>query len=151
MGIVSTVRWPRLRRLGRFLLAICRHIIHGLPTASPEDQAARWAICEPCEWRDKEKNSCKQCGCNLQPGQMLSKIRWAGEQCPLLGNRPGPWWGKVEGEKVWARAWRLAKEQLMSLTRVCVRCGKYFRPRGRDVRKGRWTRLKFCSKKCRKG
>lgn len=98
-------------RYWTFTRALWRHVRHGLPTASPADRAARWAICEPCEYRDRDKNQCRQCGCSLPPGQMLSKIAWAGESCPLLGKRAGPWWGPVAGEKVWTRAARWLQEK----------------------------------------
>jgi hypothetical protein len=35
----------------------------GKPVVTEEVKASRWSKCEPCEWRDKEKNICLQCGC----------------------------------------------------------------------------------------
>jgi len=95
-------------RVVTFLGALWRHVRHGLPTATPADRAARQAICDQCEWQDKVKRVCVQCGCGLKPGQLLDKLHWAGEKCPLYGHPswPGRGWGPVQGEKVWTRAWR---------------------------------------------
>ena len=88
----------RLAQVLRFARALVRHLVHGLPTASPTDQAARWAICQPCPQRSPD-NTCGKCGCQLK-GALLNKLAFARERCPIDK------WGPVKGEKLWARAWR---------------------------------------------
>lgn len=111
------------RKVWTFARALYRHVRHGLPYASPEDQAKRWAVCEPCEYRRPESNECMQCGCWLKGrGQIASKIAWASEKCPLLGNRPGPWWSEVEGEKIHRLAWRKAKQLIRKVPKIIVAC-----------------------------
>ena len=95
-----------LRRWWTFAKAVCRYVRHGLPIASPEDQARRWAICEGCAHRDRERNTCRKCGCKLAPGQLISKITWATEQCPLYLHHPDKVWGPAKGEKAWRWVWR---------------------------------------------
>lgn len=109
-------RWQRARC---FLVALWRHLRQGMPQASPEDQARRLAICSKCQWFDAQLNSCRQCGCKLrhQPGSLADKIGWAAERCPLFGNRPGPWWGPVAGEKIWRRLARHVGEVTGVLSR----------------------------------
>jgi hypothetical protein len=96
------------KRLVTFARALGRHLVHGLPTASPPDQAARWAQCEPCEHRDRAKNACTKCGgCCLQVGALVSKITWAAESCPEKK------WAAVAGEKAWTRAARWVRGKCM--------------------------------------
>lgn len=66
--------------------AIRRWIAAGRPTRSEEDQKAILEDhCLKCEMYDKQKNSCKNCGCSLaQTGNPLtSKLAMGTEKCPL--------------------------------------------------------------------
>jgi hypothetical protein len=88
------------RSLGKFIVALLRHVVHGLPTASLNDQWDRWLTCTPCEWN--EDGRCVRCTCKTaRPGEpvLLNKLRWAKESCPL----PDPKWGPVKGVTVGRR------------------------------------------------
>lgn len=76
-------------KVTRFLLALLRHLRHGLPVAPPADQAERWAICNACPLR--RGNSCSACGCRLK-GKLASKIAFAAESCPR------GYWPAVRGD-----------------------------------------------------
>ena len=91
-----------IQRARRFFYALKLHIRAGLPTALPADQDTRRSICDPCDYRNHEKDECKKCSCSLGGGEkrILSKIAWAGEKC-LVGK-----WGPVKGETIWQRAFR---------------------------------------------
>ena len=99
----------RLYRLLRFAQAVLRHVAAGLPRASAAGVAARRAVCEPCFWRDKDKDQCNQCGCHLGGRkELVAKLAWAKERCPLYdpAKRPGEYWGPVPGEALWRRLLR---------------------------------------------
>lgn len=109
-------RWAKI---GNFALALWKHVCHGLPQASPEDVAKRWTICGPCEWN--RNGECIQCGCPTNPKRKLAnKLKWAEQSCPLLGNRPGPWWGAVDGEKIHSLVWRNAKKLIGKISKIVV-------------------------------
>jgi hypothetical protein len=59
-------------------------IIKNPSIASKEKQEYRLNICHSCEWFDKEKNNCKNCGCH-----MPLKIHFEVSKCPL----DPPKWG----------------------------------------------------------
>ena len=117
-SIVVRVRWRLSQYIGaihwrrylRFLQAVLRHVLAGLPRASAADVAARRAICDPCFWRDRKTDTCTQCGCRLGgKKELVAKLSWAGEKCPLYdtAKRPGQYWGAVKGETVFRRLLRL--------------------------------------------
>lgn len=94
------------RLLSVFVRALLRHVTAGLPQASPADVAARRAICNPCCWRDKEKDVCTKCGCTLgSEKHLVAKLVWAKERCPMWDpeKRPGEYWGSVRGESIFRR------------------------------------------------
>lgn len=110
--------WSPLRRrtarLWRFTAAVVRHTLAGFPRATEEDVAARRAVCQPCIWRDRGEDECTQCGCHLGGRrQLLSKLAWAKERCPLYDpeKRPGEYWGPVQGETLWLRLWHLLQRK----------------------------------------
>ena len=103
------------RRYLRFLQAVLRHVLAGLPRASAADVEARRRICDPCFWRDKKTDTCTQCGCRLGgKKELVAKLSWAGEKCPLYDvvKRPGQYWGAVKGETVFRRMCQLLSRLL---------------------------------------
>jgi hypothetical protein len=66
-----------LNRVGNFVEAVVEHIAAGMPSAQPDEIAARLAICQPCDQR-LPGNQCAGCGCNL-----AWKASWADQDCPL--------------------------------------------------------------------
>lgn len=65
-----------------FTAAAARHIAAGLPNASDDEVARRFAICQACEHFDGK--ACHQCGCPIKrERRFISKLSWAGEKCPV--------------------------------------------------------------------
>jgi hypothetical protein len=82
--------YPRRRKPGVSLLTKARnfaastaaHVAAGMPQASEEEVARRFAICETCEHFDGK--ACRQCGCAVvRERKFLSKLSWANEKCPV--------------------------------------------------------------------
>ena len=76
----------RLRRAVRFVSASARWIAAGRPVR-PDDDVRRifQMICQPCpRFRETRpgRARCDLCGCRLNLGRGLNKIRWATEGCP---------------------------------------------------------------------
>lgn len=69
--------------------AAVRSAASGFRKASLEVIAERTALCEACEFNDKQRQRClhPRCGCNLKRG-LVTKVQVASEKCPLgLWNR----------------------------------------------------------------
>jgi hypothetical protein len=90
--------YPRTKKPGvslatkarNFAASAARHVAAGMPQATDEQVAARFAICQGCEHFDG--TACGKCGCPVvRQKQFLSKLSWAGESCPV-GK-----WGPVAG------------------------------------------------------
>jgi len=65
-----------------FAKSAAQHVSAGLPQATEEEVARRFAICEGCEHFDG--HACKKCGCPvIREKKFLSKLSWAGESCPV--------------------------------------------------------------------
>jgi hypothetical protein len=65
-----------------FATSAAKHLAAGMPQATDEQVAARFAICQGCEHFDGK--ACRQCGCPVvRQKQFLSKLSWAGESCPV--------------------------------------------------------------------
>ena len=79
--------YPRPRpgiaqRVVNFAAAVSQHVAAGAPMASAEDVAARFAICQTCQFFDGK--ACTQCGCPVvRERQFLSKLSWADQACPV--------------------------------------------------------------------
>jgi len=57
------------------------HVAAGMPRASEEEVARRFAICQGCEFFDGK--ACTKCGCPVvREKQFVSKLSWANERCP---------------------------------------------------------------------
>ena len=70
--------------------ATAEHAAAGFPQASPEDVAARFAVCQACELfkpADDSSGICchSSCGCNLKAVGVtgLNKLAWAEQACPI--------------------------------------------------------------------
>jgi hypothetical protein len=73
-----------------FARSAAKHLAAGMPQATDEEVAARFAICQSCEHFDGA--ACRKCGCPVvRQKQFLSKLSWAAESCPV-GK-----WGPVAG------------------------------------------------------
>lgn len=98
-----------VKRYLTFAQAALSYVLAGFPCATDAEVTFRRATCDPCFWRDKEKDQCTQCGCHLGgKKELVAKLAWATEQCPLYDpvKRPGEYWGPVKGETLWRRWWR---------------------------------------------
>jgi hypothetical protein len=71
-----------LSKAANFAASAARHVAAGMPRATDEQVAARFAICQTCEHFDGK--ACKKCGCHVvRKRQFVSKLSWAGESCPV--------------------------------------------------------------------
>jgi hypothetical protein len=69
-------------KAANFATSAAKHVAAGMPQATDEQVAARFAICQTCEHFDGR--ACKKCGCPVvRKKQFLSKLSWAGESCPV--------------------------------------------------------------------
>jgi hypothetical protein len=65
-----------------FAASAAKHVAAGMPQATDEQVAARFAICQTCEHFDG--TACRQCGCPVvREKKFLSKLSWANESCPV--------------------------------------------------------------------
>jgi hypothetical protein len=71
-----------LTKAANFAASAAAHVAAGMPQATDEQVAARFAICQGCEHFDGK--ACKKCGCPVvRAKKFLSKLSWAGESCPV--------------------------------------------------------------------
>jgi hypothetical protein len=71
-----------LTKVRNFGASAAKHVAAGMPQASEDEVARRFAICETCEHFDGK--ACRLCGCPVvRQKQFLSKLSWAGESCPV--------------------------------------------------------------------
>ena len=65
-----------------FAASSAKHVAAGMPQATEEQVAERFAICQSCDHFDG--SACRQCGCPVvRERKFLSKLSWAGESCPV--------------------------------------------------------------------
>jgi hypothetical protein len=65
-----------------FAASAAKHLAAGMPQATEEQVAERFAICQGCEHFDGK--ACGKCGCPVvREKKFLSKLSWAGESCPV--------------------------------------------------------------------
>jgi hypothetical protein len=70
------------QKVANFARSAARHVAAGMPRATDEQVAERFAICQGCEHFDGR--ACRQCGCPVvRERQFVSKLSWAGESCPV--------------------------------------------------------------------
>lgn len=68
----------QLKRACNLAAAVVRHAMDGGRLVSDEDRRVRLEICESCDRRQSEDNTCLECGCYLSV-----KAGWRSENCPL--------------------------------------------------------------------
>lgn len=73
---------PLTERVGNFFKSAASHVAAGMPRATDEQIAARYAICQGCEFL--ADGACSRCGCPVQrESKFISKLSWANEKCPV--------------------------------------------------------------------
>jgi hypothetical protein len=71
-----------LQKATNFAASAAKHVAAGMPQATEEQVAARFAICQDCEHFDGK--ACNLCGCPIvRERQFVSKLSWANESCPV--------------------------------------------------------------------
>jgi hypothetical protein len=82
--------YPRRRARGvslatkaaNFATSAAKHVAAGMPQATDEQVAERFAICQGCEHFDGK--ACRKCGCPVvREKKFFSKLSWANESCPV--------------------------------------------------------------------
>ena len=69
-------------RAANFARSAARHVAAGMPRATDEQVAQRFAICQTCEHFDGR--ACRQCGCPVvRERKFVSKLSWAEQSCPV--------------------------------------------------------------------
>jgi hypothetical protein len=70
------------KKAKNFAASAAKHLAAGMPRATDEQVAARFAICQGCEHFDGR--ACRKCGCPIvRERQFVSKLSWANEKCPV--------------------------------------------------------------------
>jgi hypothetical protein len=81
--------YPRARpgvsiitKAANFATSAAKHIAAGMPRATDEQVAERFAICQGCEFLSG--GACSKCGCPVvRESRFVSKLSWANEKCPV--------------------------------------------------------------------
>jgi hypothetical protein len=82
MGFETDFHWLMPKKARNFAASAARHVAAGMPQATDEQVAARFAICQTCEHFDGK--ACGKCGCPVvREKKFLSKLSWANESCPV--------------------------------------------------------------------
>jgi hypothetical protein len=70
------------QKVANFAASAAKHLAAGMPRATDEQVAQRFAICQGCEFLSG--GSCSKCGCPVvRQANFISKLSWAGESCPV--------------------------------------------------------------------
>ena len=70
------------QKVSNFAASAIKHVAAGMPLATENQVAERFAICQGCEHFDGK--ACKKCGCPvIREQRFISKLSWAGESCPV--------------------------------------------------------------------
>ena len=71
-----------LQKVKNFTKSAVKHVKAGMPMASEEEIARRYAICQGCEFL--KDNACLKCGCPVvREKNFISKLSWGDEKCPV--------------------------------------------------------------------
>lgn len=71
-----------VQKAANFATAAVQHVAAGMPMASDEEVARRFAICQACEHFDGD--ACRKCGCAVKRERtFFSKLSWASQSCPV--------------------------------------------------------------------
>lgn len=69
-------------KVANFAASAAKHLAAGMPKATDEQVAERFAICQGCEHFDGK--ACRKCGCPVvRERKFVSKLSWANESCPV--------------------------------------------------------------------
>lgn len=76
------------QKAATFAKSAARHVAAGMPQATDEQVAERFAICQVCPHfsaKGEGQGECAKCGCGLKAVGVsgLNKLRWLGEKCPV--------------------------------------------------------------------
>jgi hypothetical protein len=77
-----------VQKAKHFAKSAARHFTEGMPQATDEQVAERFAVCQACPHftaRGEGAGECAKCGCGLKAVGVagLNKLRWLGESCPV--------------------------------------------------------------------
>lgn len=71
-----------IQKARNFAASAAKHVAAGMPQASEEEVARRFAICQTCEHYDGK--DCRKCGCPVvRQKRFISKLSWSHEKCPV--------------------------------------------------------------------
>lgn len=71
-------------RVGNYLATLAEHRENNQRLIPLEVRQWRWEQCEPCEYRNRERNACSKCGCPLSADNILGdKLSWEVSKCPV--------------------------------------------------------------------
>jgi len=68
-----------------YATAVAKYIAAGRPNRTDEEVRSLLAICKRCEYFNKKRGECTQCGCcvNQRRHAWWNKLRMATESCPI--------------------------------------------------------------------
>lgn len=66
-----------IKKVSNFSQALVNHLKSGCESVSDFERDLRQEICNQCEFFDRNKSSCRLCGCNLN-----IKTWWSTSKCP---------------------------------------------------------------------
>ena len=126
----DTITAPSLLGMAaRFTKAAVRHAADGMTEVTPEQQAARLAVCQTCPYA--AKNSCGICGCFLS-----KKAAWRSEDCPL---EKWPHTGAGQEEAATQKPWCPKLREDLAITHQQTEKGSVYLLR--DPQEGAFVRL----------
>lgn len=73
------------KQLSDFMIAYQRWVSAGKPQRNDDGVATLFSVCQSCEFfraTGNDQGRCGKCGCALNLGRNLNKLRWATEACP---------------------------------------------------------------------
>jgi hypothetical protein len=71
-----------IQKARNFAASAAKHVAAGMPRATDEQVAERFAICQGCEFLSG--GACSKCGCPVvRQANFVSKLSWANESCPV--------------------------------------------------------------------
>jgi hypothetical protein len=71
-----------IQKAANFATSAAKHVAAGMPRATDEQVAERFAICQGCEFLSG--GACSKCGCPVvRQAKFISKLSWAAESCPV--------------------------------------------------------------------
>lgn len=73
---------PLLIRGCNFAAAMAKWALCGFPLRPKQSIAKLLKICEQCDHFDSHHKRCRQCGCCVETGTLISKLTLASEHCP---------------------------------------------------------------------